>query len=161
MALVPWKSKQRESEGTEGSPLAALRTEMDRLFETFVREPFSAVDWPWGSRGRWWPAVDIAETADEVTVRAEVPGLDPKDLDVSITGSQLVLSGEKKESTEESGKNFYHTESRFGTFRREIPLPEGIDTQNVDAQYANGVLTLRLKRSPAVAPKRIEVKVTG
>ena len=73
-----------------------LRNEMDRLFESFFREPLAALDWPqWGS-GKWSPAIDVAESDKEWTVRAELPCIDPKDLDVSVSGNQLVLSGEKK-----------------------------------------------------------------
>jgi HSP20 family protein len=158
MNPIPWRGKQREGERAE-SPLVALRSEMDRLFDTFLREPFGSIDWPFVGQGKWSPTVDVAESDEEVVVRVELPGIDPKDLDVSVSGSQLVLSGEKKESTENEGKDFYHSESRYGSFRRSVRLPEGIDTQNVDAQYANGVLTMRLKKTPSAVPKRIEVKV--
>ena len=158
MNPIPWRGKQREGERAE-SPLVTLRSEMDRLFDTFLREPLGTIDWPFVGQGRWSPAVDVAESDEEVVVRAEMPGIDPKDLDVSVSGRQLVLSGEKKESTENEGKDFYHSESRYGSFRRLVQLPEGVDTKNVDAQYANGVLTLRLKKTPAAVPKRIEVKV--
>ena len=159
MNLIPWRNKQREGDGGPMLPLAALRGEMDRLFESFFREPLGGLDWsPWGS-GKWSPAVDLAENDKEVTVRAELPGIDPKDLDISISGNQLVLSGEKKESSETQEKDFYHSETRFGSFRRVIPLPEGVDTENVDAQYANGVLTLRLKKTAPAPAKKIEVKV--
>ena len=88
-----------------------------------------------------------------------MPGIDPKDLNVSITGHELVLNGEKRESSETKEKNYYRSESRYGSFHRTVPLPEGVDAEHVDAQYCNGVLTLKLKKSPAFAPKRIEVKV--
>ena len=84
--------------------MVALRGEMDRLFDSFFREPFGAMDWPpWGS-GKWSPAIDVAENDKELTVRAELPGIDPKDLEVSVSGNQLVLSGEKKESSETQGE---------------------------------------------------------
>ena len=158
MSLIPWRNKQREGEPTESSPLAALRNEMDRLFDSFFREPFGAIDWPFGGHRKWSPAVDLAENDEEVTVRAELPGIDPKELDVSISSNQLVLTGEKKESWEDQGKDFSHSESRYGSFRRTLQLPDGVDTEKVDAQYANGVLTLRLKKSHPTPAKRIEVK---
>src|SRR5574340_1253922 len=108
MSLIPWRNKPRDLDPMPASPLATLRQEMDRLFESFVREPFGAIDWPFSGRAGWSPAVDVAENDQEVTVRAEVPGIDPKELDVSITGNQLVISGEKKEATENQGKDFYH-----------------------------------------------------
>ena len=140
-------------------PFHQLRDEMDRLFNSFFREPLAALDLPlWGS-GNWSPAIDVAENDKELTVRAELPGIDPKELEVTVIGNQLVLSGEKKESSERQEKDFYHSETRYGSFRRVIPLPEGVDTENVDAQYANGVLTLTLKKIAPTAQKRIEVKV--
>jgi len=159
MNLIPWRGKQHDGAGGESSPLVALRHEMDRLFDTFVREPFGALDWPGWSQGAWAPAVDIAETENDVTVRVEVPGIDPKDLDVRVTGNQLVLSGEKKESSEEKCKNYYHSESRYGSFCRNVPLPEVLDTEYVEAEYAHGVVTLRLKKTQPTPAKRIEVKV--
>ncbi len=140
-------------------PIQQFRNEMDRLFDTFVREPFGAIDWPSVSQERWTPVIDIAEGDEDVIVRAELPGIDPKDLDVSISGNQLVLTGEKKESAEDEGKDFYHSEARYGVFRRSVPLPEDIDCEDVDAKFVNGVLTLRLKKSQPATPKRIKVKI--
>jgi HSP20 family protein len=132
---------------------------MDRLLDSFVREPLGGLDWAsWGA-GKWSPAMDVAENDKELTVRAELPGVDPKELDISVAGNQLVISGEKKESSETQEKDFYHSETRYGSFRRTIALPEGVDTENVDAQYANGVLTLRLNKIAPAAAKKIEVKV--
>lgn len=158
MGFIHWRNK---SEGRPGemSPLFALRSEVDRLFDSYLREPLSSLDLSlWGS-GKWSPAVDVAENDKELIVRAELPGIDPKDLDVSVSGNQLVLRGEKKETSEIEEKGFHQCETRYGSFHRTVPLPEGVDTENIDAQYANGVLTLRLaKIAPAVA-KRVEVKV--
>jgi HSP20 family protein len=158
MNLIPWRNKQPEGERGELSPILALRGEMERLFDSFFREPFGGMDWALRGADKWAPAVDVAENEKELTVRAELPGIDPKDLEVTVTGNQLVLSGEKRESSEHEGKNFFHSETRYGSFRRAVPLPEGIDTENVDAQYANGVLTLKLQKTAPAATKRIEVK---
>ncbi len=157
--LIPWRGKQRGGEGAEALPLARLRGEMDRLLDAFVREPFAAMDWPWAGRAPWQPAIDIADSDEGVTVRAELPGIDPQDLNVSITGRELVISGEKKESCECKEQDFYRSETRYGSFHRSVTLPDGIDTEHVDARYANGVLTLKLKKSPQFAPKHIKVEV--
>jgi len=158
MNLIPWKNKQRQP-GSETSSLATFRDDMDRLFETFIREPFGAIDWSFGSGRGWMPPVDVAETEHEVTVRAEVPGIAPEDLDVSVSGQQLILSGEKKETAQKEGEDFCHTETRYGSFRRSIPLPQAVDPQKVQAEYANGVLTIHLEKTPTTAPKRITVQV--
>jgi len=160
MNLIPWRNKQPEGRSSETSPLMALRSEMDRLFDSFFREPFQSLDWTsWGTEN-WSPAIDVAESDKELTVRAELPGIDPKDLDVTLSGNQLVLSGEKREETERKEKNFFLSETRYGSFRRTVTLPEGIDAEHVDAQYANGVLTLRLPKTAPAEVRRIEVKTT-
>jgi HSP20 family protein len=154
MPRIPWTNKEV---GQSMPSLANLRGEMDRLFENFVREPFG-LEWPFGQRG-YAPAVDLGETSDEVVIRAEIPGIDPNDLEVTVAGGQLTLAGEKKDVAATTGRDFYHTESRSGRFRRTIPLTQAVDPGQVEAEYANGVLTIRLKKVPAVAPKRIDVKV--
>jgi HSP20 family protein len=158
MNLIPWKNKQRSENSGEPTSLLALRHEMDRLFDAFIREPFGALDWSWWPQGKWMPAVDIAESENDVTVRAELPGMDPKDLDVHLVGNQLTLAGEKKDASEEHGENYYHSETHYGSFRRSITLPEGIDTEKVEADYANGILTLRMKKTKPTTAKKIEVK---
>jgi HSP20 family protein len=159
MSLIPWRNKEREGVPAT-TTLGALRSEMDRLFESFFREPFGALDWPGFTRGEMaWPVIDVAENDKEVTIRAEVPGIDPQEIDVSVTGDQVVIKGEKKESSERQGDGFFHSESRYGSFQRTIPLPGGVDSERVDAKYANGVLTLTMPKSPAVAAKKIEIKV--
>ncbi len=158
MNLIPWKNKQPESVRSDLSPVLALRGEMERLFDSFFREPLGALDLPHWTAGGWSPAIDVAENDTELTVRAELPGMDPKDLDVAISGNQLILSGEKKESSEHKEKDFFQSETRYGSFRRTVALPEGIDEDKVDAQFSNGVLTLHLPKTAQAATKRIEVK---
>jgi HSP20 family protein len=155
---MPWKAKDHEGDASPMAPLATLRTEMERLFDSFMRDPRSVFEWPFGQRG-WEPTVDVAENDQEVTVRAEVPGIKPEELSVTVSGNQLVLSGEKKEEVEDKAKGYHRMESRYGSFRRSIPLPEVVDQGQVEAEYANGVLTIHLKKSPASAPKKIDVKV--
>ncbi|MBN1588642.1 MAG: Hsp20/alpha crystallin family protein [Pirellulales bacterium] len=159
MNLIPWKHKSASEPLRTSTALASLRSDMDRLFDAFVREPFGALESSFRDFGAWSPAVDLAETDTEYTVRAELPGLAPEDLEVSVTENQLVLSGEKKETTEQNEKGYYHSESRYGSFRRNIPLPGAVDSTKVDAEYRNGVLTIHLAKSPQNASKRIEVKV--
>jgi len=160
MSLIPWRNKAGGNGNGSLSHVAELRTEMDRLFDSFLRDPFAGMGDGFGQLKAWAPALDIAEDEKEVTVRAEVPGVDPKDLDLTVQGDQLVISGEKKESSEKKDKDFYHVESRYGSFRRSVQLPPGTDSQNVTADYANGVLTVKLQKTPAVAPKKVEVKVS-
>ncbi len=160
MNIMPWKHKQppgRPAESTATS-LVSLRGDMDRLFDTFIREPFSTVEWPFGRSGHWSPSVDLAESENEVTVRVELPGIAPDDIDVTVTGNQLTISGAKTEVSQQQGRDFYHTESRAGCFRRTIPMPKSIDRDKVDAEFKNGVLIVRLQKSESGSHETIEVK---
>lgn len=153
MNLVPWKNK-RNGEGSELAPVSEFRREMDRLFDSFFR----GMDDDFGSLTPWAPALDVNESDTEITVRAEIPGVEPKDLDLAVTGKSLVISGEKRESTEKKSGGVLHRESRYGSFRRAVPLSTEVDADKVAAEFKNGVLTVRLQKSPAAMPKRIAIK---
>lgn len=155
MSLIPWRNKTRETRG-DLAPLTEFRREVDRLFDSFLREPFGWGDGGW--TGFWNPSLDVAEDEKSVTVKVEVPGVKPEDINLSVTGNTLLISGEKKESQEREEDGFYHTERRFGSFRRSVALPPGVDPDKVAADYAHGVLTVRLQKSPEAQPKKIPVK---
>lgn len=160
MSLIPWRGKREENGSRTLAPLDTFRSEMDRLFESFFHEPFGLAETGFEGTGAWSPALDISENADEVTVRAEIPGVKPEELDVTVNGDVLMLSGEKKESTEKKDKDYWHAETRYGAFRRQVRLPTDVDAEKVDASYTNGVLTIRLKKSNVAKAKRITVKST-
>ena len=158
MSLIPWRNKR---EGQGGSCRLWCRCEAKWIGCSILSCASRSARWigrtgatASGRRPSTSPRDD-----KEVSVRAELPGIDPKDLDVTVVGNQLILSGEKRESSETQGERVYHSETRYGSFRRTVPLPEGVDTEHVDAQYANGVLTLRLPKTAPANQKRIEVKV--
>ena len=143
-SLVPWRGE-----------LGSFRREMDRLFDRFFEGwPFriSAVQRPWA------PSVDVSETAKEVVVKAELPGMDPKDIDVSVRGDILSVAGERKQEKEEKGENFHRIESTYGSFSRSIQLPAEVDAGKVDATYKDGVLKITLPKTKEAATKKIEVK---
>jgi HSP20 family protein len=158
MALIPWKNKSDQSSDGNLSPMVEFRNEMNRLFDTFLREPFGALSESFNSLGRWAPTLDISENEKSVTVRAELPGVDPKDLDITVTGDRLTISGEKKETSERKDKDYCHRESRYGSFTRTVQLPAGVDPQQVSADYDNGVLTVTLEKQPGAVAKKIPVK---
>jgi len=142
--------------GRTGGPLGKLHDEMDDLFGRFFE------DWGWplarAHRGAWWPAIDIADKDDAIVVKAELPGLKSEDIEISVSDNVLTISGEKKESTEEKGENFYHVERRYGTFHRDIALPAGVDADKVDAAYRDGVLTVKVPKTEKAKPRRVEIK---
>jgi HSP20 family protein len=107
-----------------------------------------------------YPRVDIVEEKDSYKISADMPGLDKKNISVEVKNGVLAISGEKKEEKTERDKDkYYHFERRFGSFRREFALPDHVDSEHVDAKYANGVLELTLRKTEASKPKSIEVKV--
>ncbi|MCC7086282.1 MAG: Hsp20/alpha crystallin family protein [Pirellulales bacterium] len=158
MALIPWKNKTDRSPDGGLSSMTEFRTEMNRLFDTFFREPLGSIGESFSSLGRWAPTLDVAENDRTVIVRAELPGVDPKDLDITVTGDRLTISGEKKETSERKEKDYFHRESRYGSFSRTVELPAGIDPQQVSADYDNGVLTITLQKSPGAVAKKVPVK---
>lgn len=160
--LIPWRAKQQGNGDREHawlSPVEQFHSEVDRLFDRFFSD-----DWRtpalWPEWENWSPSLDVTETDNEVTIRAELPGVDPKDLDISVTGELLTLSGQKKQTTERKDKNVYHSECRYGSFRRSIPLPAEVKADDVTAEYKNGVLSIRLKKESAGQTKRIPVTVS-
>ncbi len=163
--LIPWRHKMSEAERDNGStenPLARFHTEIDRLFDRFFSEPFSGTRWM--PEGSLWattfsPSLDLSETENEITVRAEVPGVDPKELDISVSGDVLTISGEKREQTEERAEGYYHSERRFGSFRRSVALPASVNRDKIAAEYDRGVLTVKLPKSEKAAGRRIPVSV--
>lgn len=159
MSLIPFRTKR--SSGMEPGSLATLadfRNEMNRLFEGFFSRPLLAPSWfETAEPGQWLPAVDLSENDKQIHVRAELPGIDPKDVEVSVSEDRLVIAGEKKTATEKTGEGWMHRESHYGSFSRAIPLPEAVDPAKVTARYDKGVLTVELTKSPASASRKVPV----
>lgn len=148
MTLVPWVRRNRNE-------LSTLRSPMDDLFEGFFR----GLDRPLSLFGeRAWPAIDVAEKDDAIVVRAEVPGCTPEDIDISVNGNTLTLSGEKKESHESKDDGFFHVESTYGSFRRDIVLPADVDQSKIEAAIKDGVLSVTLPKAEKNKPVKIQVK---
>ena len=103
------------------------------------------------------PSLDVSENDDSVVVKAEVPGVSADDLEITIDDGALVLSGEKKNESEERKEGYYRSERVFGSFRRSITLPESVDPDKVSGSYEDGVLVVTLEKTPAAKPKRVKV----
>ncbi len=142
-------------------PFYSLQRRMNELFDSFFSDfeqlPFGEID-RW--RGQFMPTIDVKETEKSLEVTAELPGMDEKDIDVSLTKEALILKGEKKEKKEEKGKDYWHTERRYGSFHRVIPMPDYIDTEKVEATFKKGVLHIVVSKaeSAAEASKKISIK---
>lgn len=146
MELIPWN----------GSSLATLQQQMNRLFQDFFGPEGTRLATP--ANGTFGVALDVAETPDAVIVRAEVPGIDPAKVEIAITGDHLTLSGEKSAEKEEKGKTWHRIERTYGRFTRSVLLPAPVDADKVEARAKDGVLTITLPKTVEARPKRITVK---
>ena len=159
MSLIPFRTKR--SSGMEPANLATIsdfRNEMNRLFEGFLNRPAWGPSWfETAAPAAWMPAIDMQETDADIHVRAELPGIDPKDVDVSVSEDRLVISGEKKSEAERTTDGWTHRESHSGSFSRLIPLPEPVDPAKVTARYDKGVLTVELAKSPTSTSRKVPV----
>ncbi len=147
MALVPFNKRNRNG-------LSRLHSEMDDLFDGFFR----GLDRPFAGY-KAWPAIDVAEEENAIVVRAEVPGCKADDIDISVYGNTLTISGEKKFEEEKKEKGYYHVESTYGSFRRELTLPTDVDPSKIEAACKDGVLSITLPK--AASAKAVKVKVKG
>lgn len=147
MALVPFTKRNRNS-------LTTLHNEMDDLFDSFFR----GLDKPFNNY-KLWPTVDVAEDENSIIVRAEVPGCNAEDIDISVYGNTMTISGEKKLKEEKKEKGYYHVESSYGSFRRELTLPTDVDSDKIEATCKDGVLSVNLPKT--VKAKAIKVKIKG
>jgi HSP20 family protein len=133
---------------TTSSPIFGLRREIDRLFEdTFARD---------GSN--WTPAVDIKETAGDIRVDLELPGLKPEDVEITTENGLLTIRGEKKTERKEGEDSRYHVVERsYGSFMRSFTLPQGVDESQIEAEFDSGILSVRIPKAALPQPKRIQI----
>lgn len=136
-----------------GEQLGALQRQMDRLLDEFASR-WSAVS-PSNGIGKYWPALDMIETDDAVDITAELPGIDPKEVDVRVLGDTLTIRGEKKSEQETRDRNHFCAERRFGTFTRSLELPFEVDTTKVEASFDKGLLKVHIGK-PASAKKDVK-----
>lgn len=132
-----------------------LNDVFDEMFRSFDLVPFEGRK----DLETFYPSVDVREDEKEVTVKAELPGMDEKDIEVSITEDGLTLKGERKDEKEETGDGYIRKEMSYGSFCRVIPLPEGLDPENVDARFKKGVLTITLPRLEELKAKEKKIDV--
>jgi HSP20 family protein len=150
MALVP--ARRREQGRSE---LTRLHRDMDDL----VRGFFEDWDMPFFARSHW-PALDIAEEENQFLVKAEVPGCKAEDIDISVHGNTLTISGEKKHEEEKKEKGYYHVERSYGSFRRDLNLASEVDPAKIEAMCKDGVLTITVPKTEKAKPVKVKVKET-
>ncbi len=156
-SLMPWRCKTDEDNG-----FVALQQAMNSLFENFS----PAFEWPTvaapGAARAWNPRLDMIETEKELLVTAELPGLEEKDVDVSLSGDLLLIRGDKRAEKEEKGKTFHRLERSWGSFQRALVLPCDVDRNAIKATFAKGLLTVTLPKteSAKLSVRKIPVKAS-
>jgi HSP20 family protein len=162
--LIPWKKNEsnvpvrREEEDS----LLDLRSQMNQMFDEFFERPFGLGSF-FNERGfssTFTPQLNVTETDNAVTISAELPGLEPGDIDISLDQDVLTISGEKRAEKEEKGARHYRVERSYGSFYRSIPLPGEVEAEKIDATFKRGVLKVNLPKSQKAREKgkRISVK---
>lgn len=141
-ALAPWTG------------MGLFKGEMDRLLERFLEPRLGALEMV----GEWMPKLDLSETKDAYVAKLEVPGVEPKEINVSVRDGLLVMTGEKTREEEEKNEKFYRTERAWGAFTRTIPLPGPVDNEKTTAAFKDGVLTVMLPKMAAAKGSFIPVK---
>jgi len=144
--LTPWRPF---------GELSTLRREMDRLWENFFGERPLTRMW----EREWAPSLDMSESKDNFVVKAEVPGIDAKDIDISLTGDVLTIRGEKKQEKEEREEDYHLVERSYGSFSRSVRLPAEVESNKIKASYKNGILNITLPKSEKVKAKEVKIKV--
>jgi HSP20 family protein len=134
--------------------LERMRRRMDRLFEGFAGTPWNE------SYAGVFPLTNVTEDKDKYYVRAELPGVKTEDLDISVTGNTLSLSGERKIPEENKSASYHRREREAGKFSRVVSIPETIDSNKVEAHFSDGVLTIVLPKAEAAKPKQISIKTS-
>lgn len=145
MNLIPWNE--------ERVGMTGLQKQMNRLFSDFFGADLPALNAPMGM------PVDVSENAEAVFVRAELPGIEPKDIDISVTGDYLTIKAERKEESEKKTRTWHRIERRYGAFSRTVELPCAVRPEKIEAVMEKGVLNVTLPKAEESRTRKIEVKV--
>ena len=149
LGILPWKRK-KEIRANE------IRRGIDSLYDRFFEPNFLPSSYMFGE-GKWDPNLDISEGRKDITVKAEIPGIEAKDFDISIDGRLLTIKGEKKQEQKKEEETYFRVERSYGYFNRTIQLPAEVIPDKVDATYKRGILKIKLRKSKENLSKRIKV----
>jgi HSP20 family protein len=150
MAIVRWEPFR---------DLVSIQDRMNRIFEDAFRGQGRSGEEDWLG-GSWAPPVDIYEHDGNLVLKAELPGIDPKDVDVRVENNVLTLHGERKFDTEVKRESCHRVERAYGTFSRSFTLPNVVDTGNIKAEFKDGVLRVTMPKREEAKPKQIQVQIT-
>jgi HSP20 family protein len=151
MAIVRWEPFR---------DLVGLQDRMNRLFDESFRGVARTGEEDWALGGSWAPAVDIFEHEGNIVLKAELPGVDAKDVDVRVENNVLTLKGERRFDSEVKRQSYHRVERSYGAFSRSFTLPTVVDTGNIRAEFKEGVLRVTLPKREEAKPKQIAISVT-
>lgn len=140
------------------SPLLSFQKEINRMFDDLF-DGFPLTSLREKREGFFVPRVNVSETDKEIKVSAELPGMDEKEIEVSLNRGMLTIKGEKKEEKEDQGRHYYYMERSSGSFRREIPVPEGVDHDKINASFKKGVLRVTIPLLPEAQSRRKSIPI--
>jgi HSP20 family protein len=149
MAIVRWEPFR---------DLVTLQDRMNRIFDDAFRGNRGTQD-DWALGGSWAPSVDIYEHNGNLVLKAELPGIDPKDVDVRVENNVLTLRGERKLDNEVKQESYHRVERTYGSFSRSFTLPNVVDTDKIKAEFKDGLLQLVLPKKEEAKPKQITINV--
>jgi len=151
LKLVPWGWGDREMFPS----LGAFRGKLDYLLKKFPVKELSR----WHERPEFSPAIDISETEKEIIVKVELPGIDRKDVEISLSGATLKISGEKKDEKKEEGQHFLKVGRSFGRFAISLPLPCRVEEKEIKAEYKDGILSVKIPKADwkEIGQERLQV----
>ena len=132
--------------------LDSLQGDMNRLFDRFFDGRAGN-----GAGRRWIPAMDLVENDDQLVLRADLPGMTEKDIEIEVKDNVLTLSGERRSESEKKGEGFHRVERSFGRFQRSLTLPRGVPADSVEAEFENGVLEVRVPKPEEAKPTRVQI----
>ncbi|MBI4835013.1 MAG: Hsp20/alpha crystallin family protein [Planctomycetes bacterium] len=138
--------------------LTPIVRDMDRLWQNFFNSSWNMVPME-PTNGGWLPVMDVEELDNEIKVTTELPGVDSKNVQVTVSGDLITIKGEKKEETEQKKKNYYRSERCYGSFQRTVRAPADIDANKCSAEFKNGVMTVTCPKAEKSKTKQVEVKV--
>jgi len=147
--ILPWK-RNKDNHTKE------LRRDIESMYDRFFEPDFMPSSYLFG-KGKWGPKLDISEGRKNITVKAEIPGIEAKDFDISIDGRLLNIRGEKKQEQTEKEETYYRVERSYGYFNRTLELPAEVDPNKVNASYKKGILKIKLRKTKSSETKRIKV----
>ncbi|MBF0226248.1 MAG: Hsp20/alpha crystallin family protein [Desulfobacterales bacterium] len=151
--LVPCKKQENEK-----NEIARFKNELNNLFDSFFKWDFPERARELLSGSGIHPAIDVIEGKKEITVKAEIPGMEKDDIEILLDGRNLTIKGVRKQEKEDKGENYHRVELSYGSFARTIELPAEVDEKDVSASYKKGILKIDLKKTKEGTFKKIEIK---